>query len=95
MVEDDQNVGQSVQSGQNFRKPLCVRIGGVLGEGLHPGRAGIAGQIVDAEVEGLIAAKRRAPLDGNRNVTRGSDGAQKHRRGNRVVVGNGNQRHQA
>ena len=98
VVEDDQDVGQLVQGGEDFGEPLAsraCRLDGVLLEGLHPLGAGGAGQVVDAEVEGLIAAVGHGPLDGDGNVAGGGDGAQQHGRVDVVVVGEGDQRLQA
>ena len=70
MIKDDQHIRQSVQRRENLGQPLFVRVRRVLLKRLHPLRARVAGQIVDAEMERLIPAIGRAPLHGNRNMPR-------------------------
>src|SRR5882757_10091029 len=59
-------------------------------ETLHPVRAGRAGQVVDAEVEGGLEERDR-PLERDGDVPRGGDGAQQQGSVDVVVVGDGDE----
>jgi hypothetical protein len=87
VIEDDQHIRKGVQGGEDLGELFLVGRGGVLLEGLHPRHTALAGQVMDAEVEGLVAAEGGAPLDRYGDVAGGGDGAQQHGRVDGVVIG--------
>ena len=92
MVEDDEDVGLFIEGDEDFGEALVVRVGGEVVEGGDPlGGAG-AGQVVYAEVEGLLAGVWCGPLDADGNVAGGGDGAQQHGGVDVVMVAEGDER---
>ena len=68
--------------------------GGVLGQARHPGVGVGGGQIVDAEME-LGSAEGNGPLERDRDAAGAGHRAQQLRGGDRVVIGDGDERVEA
>ena len=81
----------SAWSALNSRQPGVGGICRELLKGPHPLRALSAGQVVYAEVKGLIACEGHGPLDGNRDVAGAGDGPQQLRRLDVVMIGDGDE----
>ena len=87
MVEDHQHVRFAMKGGQNLGQPRIAWMRSEFLERRHPLRRAGAGQVVNAQMEGLHVAVGRAPLHRHRNLPRAGHRAQKHRRLDIVVVG--------
>ena len=88
MVEDHQHIRFRIERGENLSQPAFLGVRGVVLEDGDPFLRMGTGQIVDAEVERLLAIGR-APFQRNRNLPGAGNGSQKHGRVDVVVVGDG------